>query len=139
MLSKGHDFDNWQIEKQQTCTEDGIIIRVCKVCDEKESDIISHTGHKFGEAVITKEATETEDGLKTATCTVCGETKEEVIPSYSGTTEIPSEDVAIDTPKGNEDNKNNYNILWIIIAIGAVVIAGATTTIILIKKKRHMI
>lgn len=133
VLAKGHDFDNWQIEKKQTCTEDGCTVRTCKICDEKEYNIIPLDGHKFSEGVVTEILSNTQTGIMTSVCTVCGETKKESILNYQDSA-IVSQDINAVTNDGN--NKINYNILFIVISVGTITMAGTIAAIILFERKK---
>ena len=43
-----HNFGEWRIVKEPSCTEEGIKERICSVCGDKESEKIA-TEHSFGE------------------------------------------------------------------------------------------
>lgn len=43
-----HNFGDWEIVKEPTCTEEGLRERTCSVCGDKESEKIA-TEHSFGE------------------------------------------------------------------------------------------
>ena len=43
-----HDFGEWQIVKEPTCTEEGLRERICSVCGDKESEKLA-TEHSFGD------------------------------------------------------------------------------------------
>lgn len=43
-----HNFGDWEIVKEPTCTEEGLKERICSVCGDKESEKIA-TEHSFGE------------------------------------------------------------------------------------------
>ncbi|MGM9670752.1 MAG: S-layer homology domain-containing protein [Oscillospiraceae bacterium] len=79
----GHDFGEWKVSKEATCTEAGEETRVCnrEGCEEIETREVEALGHVWNDGVVTTKPTGTADGVKTYTCTVCGETKTEVIPA----------------------------------------------------------
>lgn len=58
-----HDFDEWEITKKPTCTEDGEKVRYCS-CGEKQTEIVVSLGHSPAEAVV--------ENMVKATCTVAG-------------------------------------------------------------------
>lgn len=72
-----HEYGEWTVTSEATCTADGSRERVCE-CGEKETEVLKSAGHKFGEATELKAVTCTEDGQAEKTCTVCGETVTEV-------------------------------------------------------------
>ena len=74
-----HEFGEWTVTKEATCTEAGELTRTC-ACGLTETQPIAATGHSFGEWVVTKEATCTEAGELTRTC-VCGLTETQPIPA----------------------------------------------------------
>jgi len=71
----GHSFSEWEIDLEPTCTEDGVEIRKCNICGEKEERAIA-AGHTFGEWEVTKNPTCTETGTETRNCIYC-DVKEE--------------------------------------------------------------
>lgn len=83
-----HDYGEWTVAKQVTCTEDGTNERFC-TCGEKQTQTVTATGHKYGDAVITVEASCTQTGTKTYTCTAdgCGHsyTEDYSLPTYTAT------------------------------------------------------
>ena len=46
-----HEFSEWSISKNPTCTEDGVKVRYCS-CGEKQSEIVVALGHTPAEATI---------------------------------------------------------------------------------------
>ena len=77
-----HDYSNeWTVDKEATCTEDGSKSHHCLTCDAK-TDVtpVPATNHSYGEWEVVKEATETSTGLKERECSVCHYIDEEVIP-----------------------------------------------------------
>ena len=76
-----HDWDDWDVDTEPTCTEDGLKVRECSKCGETEEDVIPATGHAWGEWDVETEPTCTEDGLKVRECSNCGETEEDEIPA----------------------------------------------------------
>lgn len=78
-----HDFGEWTVTKEVTCTADGEETRTCKREDCTHSEtrpIKAH--HSWDDGTVTKEATCTEDGEKTYKCSRCDETKTENIPAH---------------------------------------------------------
>ena len=68
-----HEFGEWEVIKQPTCTKDGSKERVCE-CGEKETEVVPATGHTFGAHIVIKQTTCTEDGADLGTCE-CGKTE----------------------------------------------------------------
>lgn len=56
-LRKGHDFGEWVVTKEATCTETGEKTRTCTRCDYSETEVIPMRDHDF------------QNGI----CTVCGQ------------------------------------------------------------------
>lgn len=78
-----HEFGDWTVEKEPTCTETGVEIRTCKGedCTEKESREIAKLDHEFIEKVDEKylmsAATEDSPAVYYKSCKVCGAESEE--------------------------------------------------------------
>lgn len=58
----GHDFREWKITKEPTCTKYGTKKRICKRCNEYEIDVIDPTGHQHTKLIRKKEAACEEEG-----------------------------------------------------------------------------
>jgi hypothetical protein len=58
-----HEWSAYRVMKRATCTEDGLLERVCEHCGEKESKVDEATGHDYGS-----------DGV----CDGCGDINEEI-------------------------------------------------------------
>ncbi|MBO5931260.1 MAG: hypothetical protein J6Q70_03390, partial [Clostridia bacterium] len=67
-----HDFGEWQITKQATCTEEGLRVRSCNNCEEKISIVIDTLDHSFGEWKTTTPSTCERSGLDERVCINCG-------------------------------------------------------------------
>ena len=68
-----HDWSDWTVTTEPTCTEAGEETRVCSHnSDHKETRPVEATGHNY-EAVVTA-PTCTEQGYTTYTCGACGDT-----------------------------------------------------------------
>ena len=80
-LKHDHDWSDWEVTKEPTCTEPGQKERHCKNkdCNEKEVKEITALGHDWGEWTVTKEPTCTKEGKREHTCNRCGKTKSEEI------------------------------------------------------------
>jgi hypothetical protein len=76
-----HSWNDGEVTKAATCTENGVKTYTCTVCEETKTEEIAATGHTWNDGEETKAATCTENGVKTYTCTACGETKTEEIPA----------------------------------------------------------
>lgn len=71
---------DWMIEKEATCTEDGLKNRKCLTCNESvKSQKIPAVGHTFTGWEVKTGPTCTEAGEKSHICTVCGLMKTEII------------------------------------------------------------
>ena len=58
----GHDFREWKITKEPTCTKYRTKKRICKRCNEYEIDVIDPTGHQHTKIIDQKAATCEEKG-----------------------------------------------------------------------------
>ena len=67
-----HEFGEWVVIKEPTCTEDGCTVNTCTVCGHEETtNIVTAPGHSY-EAVVTAPDC-VNGGYTTYTCTVCGD------------------------------------------------------------------
>ncbi len=77
----GHSWDEGEVTKEATCTEDGVMTYTCTKCDETKEETIEATGeHTPGEWEMLRDETFVaptcvEDGshYEVRRCTVCGE------------------------------------------------------------------
>ena len=68
----GHDWDDWKVTKEATCTETGVKTRTCKRdASHTETEAIPATDHMYGKEVV--EPTCTEPGYTKYTCAYCGD------------------------------------------------------------------
>ena len=58
----GHDYGEWNVTKEPTCTKYGTKKRICKRCNEYEIDVIDPTGHQHAKIIDQKKATCEEKG-----------------------------------------------------------------------------
>lgn len=58
----GHDYGEWKVTKEPTCTKYGTKKRICKRCNEYEIDVIDPTGHQHTKIINQKKATCEEKG-----------------------------------------------------------------------------
>lgn len=72
-----HAFGEWTVEKEATCTEEGVLARVCE-CGEKETQPIDKIAHTFGEWHVVQEPTCTKYGIEERVCE-CGETESNLL------------------------------------------------------------
>ena len=70
----------WNEILPATCTERGLSIRICKICNEVESIVNSSLGHDMSEFVITTSATCKESGIETSKCSRCDKIDTKIIP-----------------------------------------------------------
>ena len=73
-----HDFDEWIIDDEATCSENGVKHRICHICGFTEEAIVSTTGHSYV-GTVEKEPTCTEYGIMHYECSVCGDIMSEAI------------------------------------------------------------
>lgn len=58
----GHDYGEWKVTKEPTCTKYGTKKRICKRCNEYEIDVIDPAGHQHTKIIDQKKATCEEKG-----------------------------------------------------------------------------
>ncbi len=86
-----HEYGEWQVTLEATCTTDGSKKRVCTKCNHEEAEAISAFGHSWNSGEVTTAATCTTRGVKTFTCTHDGAHKK-------------TEEIAIDTSAHSWDS-----------------------------------
>ena len=76
-----HKFSsaNNRVEREATCTEEGVRVKVCKKCGYEEKTAIPKKEHTY-EEMIGGTATCTEEGSARNTCTRCGHEETESLP-----------------------------------------------------------
>lgn len=81
-ITHTHEWNSdYTIDKEPTCTENGLKSIHCKSCNEtKDSVAVPMADHSYSD-VISKEATCTQEGIREKVCSVCGlHTDKETIP-----------------------------------------------------------
>ncbi len=84
-----HGWSDWKITKVPTCTEKGIRARICKYCQQENSEYVDALGHNYKATVV--KPTCTVKGYTLHKCTRCGDSykdtyKETVAHSWSAWT-----------------------------------------------------
>lgn len=74
-----HNWSKWEIEKEATCTEAGILARTCE-CGARDENTLAKAEHIFGDWETVKEPECEALGLRERSCN-CGETETEDIPA----------------------------------------------------------
>ena len=62
-----HEYGEWSVLKEATCTEEGVKERLCS-CGEKETSVIQSGAHAYGEWTVLNEATCLAEGLRERIC-----------------------------------------------------------------------
>lgn len=75
-----HDWGDWTVDKQATCTEKGYRWRLCNKCGLRDEQQTKKKDHDWSKWKVTKEATCAKKGSRTRTCKNCG--KEETEEYY---------------------------------------------------------
>lgn len=76
---ENHEWGDWEISEEATCSKDGKKERFCIYCSAYEEEIIKATSHEWYEDEIYNDATCTENGIIKFSCLSCGATKEEIL------------------------------------------------------------
>ena len=66
----GHDYGQWYLYKEATCTKYGLEARECSRCDEFEIQKTDPAGHDYNETVVEPDCTQM--GYTIFECKVCG-------------------------------------------------------------------
>ena len=69
-----HDFTDWEITKEATCTTEGVRRRECRLCGETEEEKVEkNSSHDYGEFVLVEENDCLRTGKAIRTCKRCGD------------------------------------------------------------------
>jgi len=68
-----HDWSDWTVVTQSTCSKEGVKTRKCARCREVQEAEVEKLPHTPGQTTVTKKATCLEDGVKTTKCKVCSQ------------------------------------------------------------------
>ena len=77
-----HNFGDWQVTKEPTCTQEGKKIVYCTVCEYEKEETIPAKGHSFGIWETAKVPTETEVCQMQRECEVCGKTETKELEGF---------------------------------------------------------
>ena len=103
-----HVWNDGEVQKEATCTEEGSKLYTCIVCGDTKTEVIPAAGHNYStEWTIDKEATTTEEGSKSHHCTVCGDKADiTVIPKLENTQPGDNDNKPGDNNKPGSDNSD---------------------------------
>ena len=73
VAATGHEYGEWIIDIESTCTKEGSKHHVCKVCESSETASVPKKDHIESDWIIDDEPTTEERGLRHTECKVCGE------------------------------------------------------------------
>lgn len=73
----GHNWGDWTVVKEATCTAYGLRRHACKRCGKTEQERIGKRSHTWGEWTVITEAGRVSSGLRQHTCSACGSTEQE--------------------------------------------------------------
>ncbi len=78
-----HNWSEWTVERESTCTEKGYRWRTCLICGIRDEKETKKKEHDWGKWKVKKEATCSKKGERVRTCKVCGyEEKEEYLEDH---------------------------------------------------------
>ena len=75
-----HEWSEWTVTKEASCTEQGTLERKCSLCETIESSVLSITDHDWVDTVCTKLPTCSEPGEYALSCSNCAESSTRTIP-----------------------------------------------------------
>jgi len=67
-----HQFGEWEIAQEPTCTDEGVYTRTCEKCGESETAPIPVTGHSYTAWKTVEASTCVHEGSQSRTCSNCG-------------------------------------------------------------------
>lgn len=74
-----HQWPDWTVSVQPTCTDKGVKTRQCPVCGKVQTKELKKLGHSYGEWTVTEEPSCDAPGVKTRQCAMCGKVEEREI------------------------------------------------------------
>ncbi|MBQ8505373.1 MAG: leucine-rich repeat domain-containing protein [Clostridia bacterium] len=75
-----HQYGDWTVVNQPTCTNDGSRTSSCQVCGKVQNQTIAALGHDYGQWIVDVPNTCTTDGSQYCICQTCGYEQRVVIP-----------------------------------------------------------
>lgn len=75
-----HEWTDWEVIKEPTCTRKGEEERECEICGAVEKKELPKLDHEFGRWETVREATCTRTGERERECQICGYVQTEEIP-----------------------------------------------------------
>lgn len=87
----GHNFGEWEVTTEPTCTDEGFEVRHCSRCDETETKIIPATGHNLFKVEKVEPDCENKGVIGHYECFACGKLFEDA----DGNKEITAESTVI--------------------------------------------
>lgn len=82
----GHDFGEWEVVDEATCTEAGLEKRVCSRCGAEETEVIEALGHDYvKDEDVSRDATCTREGEFVEVCSRCHDVHKETVPMLDHT------------------------------------------------------
>lgn len=109
----GHQFGEWKVVKEATCTEDGAKERKCNACDEKETEVIAKLGHSYETKIIPP--TKTQQGYIEHTCSRCKNSYQDHYVPALGEEELV---MNINEIENQYEQKVVENIRYVIVQLG---------------------
>ena len=76
-----HYWTPWRTEKEATCKETGLRVRMCEWCRMTQQEIIPKKPHSYGPWKVLKAPTCSAAGEETRSCSVCGQVHNRDIPA----------------------------------------------------------
>ena len=101
-----HEFGEWKVTKDATCTVDGVETRTCNYCSAKEERVIKAEHKGFGEWNVVTPATCTTKGTQQRVCADCGKVESSNI-NATGHSLVKQ---AVKAPTCTESGYREYNI-----------------------------
>lgn len=80
-----HSYSSWQIETPPTCTESGVLMRLC-VCGDIQRTEVAALTHAYDNGVTVVEPSCVLEGAIKYTCRLCGESYGKILSTTSHTT-----------------------------------------------------
>lgn len=80
-----HTYSSWEIDTPPTCTEEGVLVRVCG-CGDINKTSVAALSHAYDDGTVLIEASCVSEGVTMYKCRLCNETYNKIVSKTPHTT-----------------------------------------------------
>ncbi|MGN1316615.1 MAG: leucine-rich repeat protein [Acutalibacteraceae bacterium] len=124
-----HNYGDWVIDKEATCTESGSKHKTCSLCGDVVTETITATGHDYSTVwTIDVKATCTEAGSKSHHCTVCGDKADVTVIAAIGHTAVKDAAISATCTTAGKTEGSHCSVCDIVIVAQTTIAAKGHTS-----------